>query len=102
MSKFVDEEELEGLTIKKCITDDEILLLFTNGSYTKIKYEAGYYSGDGDVKFTEPSEFDLVRLGVLDGTEFERRRRQEEEERQKRLQREKVALYERLKRELGK
>ncbi len=70
---FVDEDELEGLKIKKCVSNsDEILLSFTDGSYTKIVIESEYYDDDRSLDFQEPTGYELVQLGVLDKLEYEK------------------------------
>ncbi len=59
MTNFIDEEELEGRTVEKVLTDfgSNITIVFTDGTWTNIRYNSGHYPGEGDV------EFDAWRAG---------------------------------------
>ena len=52
MTKFVDDEELIGRTIKTVVIYDySITLGFTDGSYTTITF--GGYPGEGEMYFSD-------------------------------------------------
>ena len=55
--RFIDEDQLEGRTVAKVYEDDlRIYLSFTDGTWTAIEADHGWYVGDSaSVCFGEPN-----------------------------------------------
>lgn len=52
MTKFIDEEELEGRTIARVVQDGSVLFIrFTDGTYTAFGTDWGYYQDDATTGF---------------------------------------------------
>lgn len=63
MSNFIDEEELTGRTIAKVITtDDRVSIAFTDGTWTSIAIDRGYYDSV-EISFDDDASVPRV-LGV--------------------------------------
>lgn len=76
--------DIEGKTIKKCGYDwsDELILIFTDDTYTHFKAEEDY---DGPAELKQGQIFNFyndygVKLGIITQEELDTRRKREEQE----------------------
>lgn len=61
--RYVDEEEIEGKTIRKVVMEDHCIgLAFTDGTFTSIVYGGGYYVGEGEMMFDMPWKDTIEKL----------------------------------------
>lgn len=100
-SRYVDSEELEGKTVAKVIeSDSRILMRFTDGTFTSLRVNPGYYGDPGDVEFDEPTDRDsLLKLGILSQEEADAAREVERKADFERCRLNRLRQYQELRRE---